>query len=124
MSTKVRTGTIVIVEDDPFIASFLGAVILHGTPYRPHLFSRAGDALAQMRRHKPDLLVLDDHLPDMAGIAFYDQVRVLPERADVPALLISVQPPFGELARRELAYLTKPFHLTELLAIITTLLNR
>lgn len=30
MSTRVRTGTIVIVEDDPFIASFLGAVILHG----------------------------------------------------------------------------------------------
>ncbi len=82
-------------------------------------------ALAAVRAHPPDLVVLDVMLPGMDG---FQVLRAIREESTVPILLLSAR---GEEHDRvhglELGaddYLTKPFAMRELLARVRAMLRR
>jgi CheY-like chemotaxis protein len=83
------------------------------------------EALKTVHDLKPDLIILDYQLPQMTGIEVYDQLRVRPELADVPAILMTagLGMPRHALEKRKLVGLNKPLELSAFLTLIDELIQ-
>jgi DNA-binding response OmpR family regulator len=79
------------------------------------------------REHRPMLILLDLHLPDVAGDEVLQQLCDDPATAAIPVVVVSADETPGQtqrlLAAGASAYLHKPFDVRELLAIIDRLLD-
>jgi len=119
---QAATKTILVVEDDLAIASFLVAAIEQETPYRAIMATDSHAALELVRHFIPNLLLLDYRLPGMNGIELYDHLK---EVAPIPAILMTAsrQLPQEQIQQRQLITFRKPFELDVFLATIETLLT-
>ena len=126
LSTDQLAGTtrVLIIEDDPSIAEAVRRVVAkqNGTVVV------AGDGLNGLRNffeERPDLVVLDIGLPEMAGWEVLERIRDLSE---VPVLILTAHDLEQEKVRGLTSgaddYLTKPFGVQELGARIQALLRR
>jgi CheY-like chemotaxis protein len=74
------------------------------------------------REHRPDLILLDLHLPDIPGAEVLRQVREDPRTSGIPVVVISADATPGQIERLladgVLAYLTKPLDVKKLLALL------
>lgn len=120
MAAKIH---VVVVEDEPEIARFLGTA-LAAQDYAVKTASNAALALKICSSHPPDLIILDLGLPDMDGKAVIKSLR---EWSKVPIIILSAR---DQEAEKVLAlemgaddYLTKPFGTAELLARIKVALR-
>ena len=76
---------VLIADDHPMIAAALD-VLMRGTDYELVGRARSGtDALAQVQRLKPDILLLDVNMPDGSGL---DVLRQLREGRRAPAIVL------------------------------------
>lgn len=76
---------ILIADDHPMIAAAL-EMLLRGSDYELIGRARSGtDALAQVQRVKPDILLLDVNMPDGSGL---DVLRQLRESRRAPAIIL------------------------------------
>jgi DNA-binding response OmpR family regulator len=116
--------TILLVEDDPNISTFLIEAIAQETPYRAIMASDSHAALKLMLHFTPCLFILDYGLPGMNGIELYDRLHLNLELASIPAILITAnrQIPQQQIRRRQLITFMKPFELDSFLDTIETLL--
>jgi DNA-binding response OmpR family regulator len=109
--------SIVVVED----ADALRLVVVLNLRRRGYLVREAAtatEAIREVRKEQPDLLLLDICLPDRSG---WDVLRELREqRIEVPTIIVSaVRVTQRRLAEfRPLAYLPKPFPLDALLRLV------
>ena len=87
------TKTILVVEDDRDIGEFLDLALTQETPYHALLVADGFQALRVVREIKPDLLILDYHLPNMDGIELYDHLHATKGLEDTPAILLSANLP-------------------------------
>lgn len=116
---------ILLVEDDPRIASF----VRRGLEAEGHLVDHVGDipdGIAQASSGNHDLLILDRVLPSGDGLGM---CRALREGGvTVPALMLTAKASLGEkvegLRGGADDYLTKPFAFEELLARAEILIRR
>jgi len=73
-------------------------------------------------QHRPDLVPLDLHLPDMPGMEVLRRLRAGPKTADVPVVILTADATPGLISRLleqgARALLTKPLDVTELLALV------
>ena len=90
----------------------------------PLVVSHDFEALKVTHEVKPNLFVLDYHIPGMDGIELYDQLHAVKAFQDTPAIIISARLPKRELEKRSLVGLHKPLELNELLKAIQELLER
>ena len=118
------TKTILLVEDDPNISTFLVEAIAQETPYRAIVASDSHAALKLVRHFTPCLFILDYGLPGMNGIELYDRLSINRELAPIRAILITAnrQLPQQQIQQRQLITFMKPFELDALLDTIETLL--
>jgi CheY-like chemotaxis protein len=83
---------------------------------------RLGVALA--REHRPVLILLDLHLPDINGDEVLRQLRQDPATATTPVAIVSADATAGQierlLAEGATGYLTKPLDLQELLSVFNS----
>jgi signal transduction histidine kinase/CheY-like chemotaxis protein len=88
----------------------------------------AGVALDLARQHRPDLILLDAHLPDMPGQDVIRQLRADPITCGIPIIILSgdtAQPTIDQLlAAGATAYLTKPIQVRQLLQAVDQVLDR
>jgi two-component system OmpR family response regulator len=116
---------LLVVDDEPNIVELLSASLRYAG-FDVETATTGPDALAQAKKHRPDLLVLDVMMPGMDG---FDVVRRL--RAD------GVRSPVVFLTARDATedkvngltvggddYVTKPFSLEEVIARIRAVLRR
>lgn len=110
--------TVVYVEDDDRLAR-LTTQYLSSRGVVVHLVARGDQALPEVLRVRPDVVLLDVMLPGMSGL---EVCRRLREHVDVPIVMVTAR---GEEADRVLGleggaddYVTKPFSPRELLARI------
>ena len=96
MASLVRT--ILVVErdsshDEPITWHFL---------CKPHHYARvvtsAAAALNFVKHIKPNLFVLEYHLPDMNGLALYELLHETKELASIPAIIFGIPLPTQALA--------------------------
>ena len=76
---------ILLADDHPMIGAALD-VLLRGSDFQlAERAGTAGEALAQVQRQKPDLLLLDVNMPDRSGL---DVLRELRETKRAPAVVL------------------------------------
>jgi len=110
--------TIIVVEDDEDIGSFLVQAISQETNYQAMLLTDGFQCLKAVTNIKPNLFILDYHLPSMNGIELYDQLHAKKELEQVPAIMISAQLPDKDIEKRDILGMNKPLELDELLHTI------
>ncbi len=122
---QTTTNTILLVEDDPNIGSFLVEAIAQETPYRAIVASDSHAALKLVRHFTPCLFILDYGLPGMNGIELYDRLHINLELTAIPAILITANRsvPQQQIRQRQLITFMKPLELDSFLATIETLLT-
>jgi CheY-like chemotaxis protein len=106
--------SILMVEEDDNIGAFLVLALRQETSYAVSWVSDGFEALRAICEDKPDLLILDYQLPRMNGIDLYDKIHALPGFDHIPVIIVSTQLPKGEIEKRTLVGISKPFELGEL----------
>jgi signal transduction histidine kinase/FixJ family two-component response regulator len=83
---------------------------------------QGGLGLELARQHRPDLILLDLHLPDIPGDEVLHRLRADPATREIPIVVVSADATDGRIRRlREAgatAYLTKPLDVAELLRLV------
>ena len=96
MASLVRS--ILIVEHDPS----QGESFIHHFSCKPHYYAKlvtsAAAALDFVKHIKPNLFLLEYHLPDIDGLALYDLLHETNELASIPAIVFGVPLPTQALA--------------------------
>ena len=115
---------ILLVDDDPAILRAVRRPLeMHG--YRVATVDRGRGVVAEVRRFRPDVVVLDLVLPDINGIAVCEAIRM---ESDVPIIVLSAlgddEKKVAALDRGADDYLVKPFSMEELEARIRVALRR
>ncbi len=115
---KGRKYKIVYIEDDEGMVDLM-RFILDREELEFIGITEGQRGLEVMREIEPDLLLLDLMLPDMAGWAIYQQMKVDPQLRDIPVIVVtargtSVDRVLGERVAKVQAYVTKPFNPTQL----------
>jgi CheY-like chemotaxis protein len=94
----------------------------HGARLKSETSGRAG--LDTAARDRPDLILLDLHLPDLQGEQVLSELKAEPATAGIPVVVLSADASNGVirrlLASGALAYLTKPIELAELGQLLDT----
>ena len=111
---------VLVVEDDDAIAEMLVQTIQEETSHRVLFTADTIRALQMVQEIRPDLLMLNYHLPSMTGIELYD--KIAQRWGDVPTIMLSANLPQNEVVRRNIVGMHKPFELDELLDTIENLL--
>jgi len=85
------------------------------------------DGLAAIRLNRPDLILLDMHLPDISGLELLRHLQADPETQTIPVVVVSADALAKEteeaLAAGATRYLTKPVSVAELLNVMDALLD-
>jgi CheY-like chemotaxis protein len=114
---------VLVVEDDEAIRQML-ADVLHDGGYVVDGAVDGAEAIEQMERSRPDLVLLDLHMPGMDGWEFLAIKAGRTGLADVPVLVLSATSERGLGNAQEQGapiYVRKPFAIDELLAEVDRL---
>jgi DNA-binding response OmpR family regulator len=116
--------TVLVVDDEAHIAE-LARLYLEQAGYQVQTAADGAQALAQIERRPPALIVLDLMLPEIDGWEVCRRVRA---RSDVPILMLTARDDdVDKIVGLELGaddYLTKPFNPRELVARVKAILRR
>src|SRR6266516_5130781 len=110
--------TILVVEDDTAIGSFLVEAIEQETAHKALLATDGYQALKVVDDIKPGLFLIDYSLPYLNGLELYDRLHATKKLEHVPALMLSASCPWEEAKKRKIPCMRKPIELDELLQTI------
>ncbi len=77
--------TILIVEDDPFLANAYEVLLTHHG-YTVLQAETGAKALAAIKT-TPDVIILDILLPDINGLTILEEIKKNPETASIPVIV-------------------------------------
>ena len=125
---EVPARTILCIEDNLSNLNLIER-ILAGRPHFRLLSAMQGSlGLELAREHRPDLILLDLHLPDVAGDEALRKLRQDPTTRRIPVVMISADATHGEIKRLLAAgaddYLTKPLDVKRFLEVVEEKLGR
>jgi CheY-like chemotaxis protein len=109
--------TVLYVEDHPVNTLLVEAIFASRPDVRLLTTTLGATGLDMAQQHRPDLILLDLHLPDMTGDVFMRKLRTLEAAANVPVIIVSAdalherQTHLRDLGVAE--YITKPFDLSD-----------
>jgi two-component system OmpR family response regulator len=120
-----ETVRVLVVDDEPNITDLVGTALRY-EGFAVASAANGREALREVERFRPQLIVLDVMLPDLDG---FDVQRRLGERAErVPVLFLTARDATEDKVRGLTIggddYVTKPFSLEELIARIRAILRR
>lgn len=112
------SSRILIIEDDKYILNFL-SLSLKASGYTFETANTGIGGMSLFYSNHPDIVLLDLGLPDIDGIDIIKSIRMV---SDVPILVVSARGHESEkisaLDEGADDYITKPFHMGELMARI------
>jgi CheY-like chemotaxis protein len=107
---------ILVAEDDEWVRDTL-AMLLESEGYEVALAADGLQALAELQRRRPALILLDLMMPRMDGYAVVAEMEQRGFRPGVPVLLLTAARDPEQIAQRLRAegYVPKPFDIDQLL---------
>jgi PAS domain S-box-containing protein len=127
-ASDARPATLLYIEDN-LTNLTLVRLILRARPNVAVLAAmqgRVGIDLAT--QHRPDIILLDRHLPDMTGDEVMLELQRRPETENIPVVVVSAEARQRQIEEMRLAgaiaYLTKPLDIEELLQVVDGVLDR
>lgn len=121
MTTDQTRGLILLVEDDHDIRVAVRQS-LEMAQYQVHSAPNGRDALKLLKKHKPDLIILDMVMPLMDGEEFLRSKSQDENLKDIPVILISAHEDKLKL-NEPLPFLKKPLDLDVILTKVPQLIN-
>ena len=120
-----KMANILVVDDDPDIGTML-KMMLEYKGYAVTLLSNAGKTEQQLSDEVTDLVILDMLIAGTNGTDVCRSIRSNPLSADVPVLMISALPDARKVCIDAGAndFISKPFEMKELLAKVSSLVNK
>jgi CheY-like chemotaxis protein len=120
--TAGKRLVILSIEDNPSNLLLVERILAHrpATTVLSAVQGRLGLDLA--REHRPDVILLDLHLPDLPGDEVLERLRAEPSTRAIPVVVLSADATAGQieslLAAGARAYLTKPLDVRRLLEVL------
>ncbi|RMF26175.1 MAG: response regulator [Chloroflexi bacterium] len=106
-------ATILVIEDS-VLSQRLVEVVLTAQGFRVVEARTGEEGLRKALDERPDLILLDVHLPDMSGYDAVARLRARPETAQVPIIALTASASAEEEARARKAgcdgYIAKPIN--------------
>lgn len=122
--TPTEPRLVLVVDDEPRMIRFI-RMNLELEGYRVIEASDGLEALEQVRKNLPDLVIMDVMMPKMDG---FETLRVLREISTVPVILLTVRSDEEDRIHGLEAgaddYVTKPFSPRELISRVNAVLRR
>jgi DNA-binding response OmpR family regulator len=111
--------TIVCIEDDPHVIDLI-SLILRRKGFRLIGVTKSHEGLEAIRRHHPDLVLLDLMMPEPDGWQILDSMQTDAELQTIPVILVTVRSRRAEVLQgrhvpKVADYVTKPFGIQRLL---------
>ena len=123
---ELTKALVLVVEDNPAnMETMTGYLKSRGYRLIEAINGRIAIDLAKL--HHPDIILMDIQMPDMDGFAAIGQIHQIPECAAIPIVALTALAMAGDRQKCLDAganhYVTKPVKLSQLVAMIETLLN-
>src|ERR1700736_4854378 len=117
---------ILIVDDDPDVRHGMH-VRLKANHYDTFFAGDGLSAMAEARKHQPDLIILDLGLPAGDGFVVMERLKANTHLSVIPIIVVSARDPYPNRERAlqagARAFLQKPVDNDELLAVIRQVLG-
>lgn len=118
MADRVRP-VVLVVDDDEFQHKLLRNILGHSN--LDTIFAATGtEALAVLRKHRPDLILMDFDLPDIDGVEVTRRLKSAEQHASIPVVMITghsdKQIVMKSLQAGAVDFIVKPFDKETLLA--------
>ncbi|MET0070508.1 MAG: phosphate regulon transcriptional regulator PhoB [Candidatus Thiodiazotropha sp.] len=118
---------ILAVDDEPAVGEML-RFILEQDGFQADFVEDATQAINQIRKSKPDLILLDWMMPGMSGLELAGRLKKDRDTAGIPIIMLTAKGEENDKVRGldigAEDYVTKPFSARELLARIRSILRR
>ncbi|MBX9715308.1 MAG: response regulator, partial [Burkholderiaceae bacterium] len=116
------------VEDNETNVEVMRGVLAQRPQVQLDVSTTGMDGLSAIRQQRPDVVLLDMHLPDMDGLELLRHLKLDPSTRAIPVVAVSadamreqIEEAFAAGAHR---YLTKPVDVAELLSVLDELLSQ
>jgi CheY-like chemotaxis protein len=114
-------GSVLVVDDEPQVAWVLRFSLEH-EGYRTYTASNGLEALEELERHHPNVMVLDLMMPEMDGWAVLNAMNKLPVNERPRVVIVSaLTGPDDKTKATALgadAFVPKPFDVEELISVL------
>lgn len=114
-----RKARILVIEDNSVNIALLNKVFARESMVDLIVATDGGSGIMMADHHKPDLILLDLHLPDISGREVLRQLKENSELAKIPVIMISadIYSSLRQTLTEEgaMRYLTKPLNITTLI---------
>ena len=112
-------GSVLVVDDEPQVAWVLRLTLEH-EGYRTHTASNGIEALEELHKHHPSLMVLDLMMPEMDGWSVLKEMTKMRDRPRV-VIVSALTGPDDKAKATALgadAFVPKPFDVEELIGVL------
>jgi PAS domain S-box-containing protein len=113
---------VLLMEDDVANLHLVEGILARRPGVELLTATRGGLGIELARRHRPDLILVDLHLPDMPGTAVLDRLVEDPATASLPVAVVGSDAAAHEvrqfLGRGVVGFLSKPFDVRALLSLV------
>jgi signal transduction histidine kinase/CheY-like chemotaxis protein len=120
--SSFKSGTVLYIEDNRANLSLMEDILAYRPEVRLLSAMQGGAGLELALQHRPDLILLDAHLPDMPGDEVLRLLQSNPHLRGIPVVVISADATAPQIERLRAAgawdYLTKPLDVARFLALL------
>ncbi len=115
-------AVVLYIEDNPANFGLVQNILRHRSEIKLLAAMRGSAGLALAQRHRPDLILLDFHLPDMSGDEVLLRLRAEARTRDIPVIVVSADATPHRIEQMQAAgvveYLTKPLDVKQFLTVL------
>lgn len=119
---KERKKTVAVFDDDSDLLDIY-SYLLEEEGYEVVLYSSCDDVVAKMKELLPDVILMDNWIPVIGGVAAISELKKEAVLRDIPIILVSANNDVAKIAEKAGAdgAIAKPFEFDDLLSLIAKL---
>lgn len=119
MARQDTKKVVMIFDDDPDTL-MLCSIILSAQGYPVHTYKNTTDIISKVEEHAPDVIIMDNWIPEHGGIAATQLLKAHETCKDIPVIFFSANNDIQRLAQEAGAdlFFAKPFDIVDLEKIV------
>jgi PAS domain S-box-containing protein len=125
---RAPRATVLCVEDNPANVRLLEEIVRRRPGWELVHAAQGGLGVDLATARRPDLILLDLHLPDLPGTAVLQRLKSTSATSAIPVVIVSADASPGQVDRLRAAgaadYLTKPIDVSALLDLLDAIADR